>query len=129
MFLSTQFLKSAVDKYRQNKKYQKNREGFSQYNVWESSGAGISYSFDIFILAVAILFFIIEFFLIYYAISFAIRCTKNGSAERVAMMGLAIIFPSIFVLFSIFFGKCQQTLLKESDAFLLNPNNYISKNK
>lgn len=129
MFLSTQFLKSAVDKYRQNKKYQKNREGFAQYNVWESSSAGISYSFDIFILAVAILFFIIEFFLIYYAISFAIRCTKNGSAERVAMMGLAIIFPSIFVLFSIFFGKCQQTLLKESDAFLLNPNNYISKNK
>lgn len=131
MFLSTQFLKNAVDKYRQNRQNSKEGylgNGYPQRNVWESSGAGISYSFDVFILAIAIIFFIIEFLLIYYAVSFALRCTKSGTAERVAMLALAVIFPSVFVLFSLFFGKCQQGLLKESDVFLLNPNSFIKNN-
>jgi len=115
MLLSSSFLKSSYDRFKKNRgKNKKLKEG---YNMANSSMAGVSASFDAFLLCVAALFFILELFLLFYALSIAIRCTKAGPS-RVAHICLAIFFTTPYLLVAVFFNKCTQDLLENSTIFM-----------
>lgn len=114
MLVSSNFLKSSYEKFKKNRQEKKIKEG---YNAVESSMAGISASFDTFILVLAILFFILELLLLFYAITLALKCTKPGP-ERITHLVLAVIFTLPYVLFSSFFSKCAQDTLRGSDFFM-----------
>lgn len=128
MLISSGFLKSSYDRFKANReKAKKLKEGYVRegYNLAQSSAAGISASFDAFLLVVAIIFFVLELFLLFYAISLALMCTKPGP-ERVVHVTLAIIFTLPYILISVFFSKCAQATLQNSDLFLspLKGGNY-----
>lgn len=134
MLISLSFLKNSYNQFKKNREKNKHsihnsgkfiREG---YNLGETSVAGISASIDIFILAFACLFFILELFLLFYSISLAIKCTKPGP-QRIMHITLAITFTLPYALISVFFNKCAQDTLVNSDIFMssLNINTQGSK--
>jgi hypothetical protein len=125
MLLSSSFLNSSYSRFKKNR--EKNNKIKEGYNMRDSSLAGISASFDSFLLIVAVLFFVLEFFLLFYALNIALRCT-NAGPERVVHITLAIIFTLPYVLFSVFFSKCANSVLKNSDIFMTPLNEYSSSN-
>lgn len=112
-------MKTNYDKYMKTKeeKHFKNNNLRENYSLAQSSGAGISAAFDSFLLVIAIIFFILEFLLLFYSISLALKCTSPGP-ERILHLTLAITFTLPYALFSAFFSKCSQDTLKNSDIFL-----------
>lgn len=83
----------------------------------QSSADGVSRAFDSFLLAAALLFFILELFLLFYALSIALRCTKAGP-ERILHVGLAAVFTTPYALVAAFFSKCAQDTLQNSTVFM-----------
>lgn len=104
MLISSSILKNSVERYQNT---HLNKENFSNS---ESIQAGISAAFTSFILVVAIIFFILELLLFFYAIKIAIVCTKGGP-ERIVHLVLATIFTLPYMLFSIFFSNCSKRVL------------------
>ena len=122
MLISGTLLKNSFDRYQKARKNNPFSEQFNEQNgVWESNSTGISISIDFFIFIVALVFFIIEILLIYYAIVLAIKCTKSGTSERIAHLSLAVFFTMPYILLSVFFGKCAQKNLSSTN-FLMSGN-------
>ena len=128
MLISSSFLNSSYSRFRKNRdKNRRGHKGIEGYNLAQSSGAGISASFDSFLLVIAILFFILELFLLFYALTLALKCTKAGP-ERIMHITLAITFTLPYALISAFFSKCAQSALQNSDIFMSPLNeDYSSK--
>ena len=116
MLISTNFLKQSYEKYKKTKE---------SYGYIDSANDGITASLSGFILIMSIIFFILEFLLIYYAISMAIRCTKSPP-ERVTHLILAIVFTLPYTLVSVFFNKCSQEVLSSGDLLLTNNSKYAN---
>ena len=105
MLVSISNLKNALKKYQNAKK---TKEKFSKI---DSATSGISASFDSFYLVIAIIFFILEVILLFYAISIAINCSKGGS-ERIVNLVLASTFTFPYILLNILFNKCAKKTLQ-----------------
>jgi hypothetical protein len=58
-----------------------------------------------------IIFFLLELFVLFYAIGIAIRCSTPGS-ERTVHVVLAIFFTFPYALIAIFFKKCAVNVLR-----------------
>ena len=103
MIISTGILKNSIEHYRKTKKISEN------YSTEESTNAGFSAGFATMFLVLAVLFFLLEILVMFYAISRAIRCTKT-TRGRVIHVVLAIAFTFPYILLSVFFGKCSVDL-------------------
>ena len=125
MLLSSSFLKTTYERYMKNKEKLKKNSKINileNYNVLQSSAAGISASFDGFILILAIIFFVLELLLLFYAISLALRCTKPGP-ERIVHVTLSFTFTLPYILIASFFSKCAQSSMQNGDLFLVPKRN------
>jgi len=105
MFISCSLLKDSLERYQKLKL--KPKEKFSTAEV---AAGGTSAAFTSFILVVAVVFFILEIILLFYAINMALACSQSG-AERVVNVVLAIIFTVPYVLLNILFNKCAKKSL------------------
>ena len=100
-------LRSSLDRYRKAKKY---RENFS-ISSGDSAGAGAGAAFTSFVLVVAVIFFVLELVLLFYAINMALVCTQGGP-ERIVNIVLAITFTTPYVLLNILFNQCAKNSLR-----------------
>ena len=117
MLISTAFLAKAAKTYNDTKKrQQKIREKYKELygngvSVGQSIGRGINTGFELFILMIAIVFFLLELVVLFYSILLAMACTKSG-AERVVHVTLSIMFTFPYALISIFFSPCAKSVLR-----------------
>lgn len=107
MIVSGTILKSSLERYRRAKK---DKENFS-ISVRDSAGAGMSAAFASFTLVVAVIFFILELVLLFYAINMALVCTKGGP-ERIVNIVLAVTFTIPYVMLNILFNQCAKNSLR-----------------
>jgi hypothetical protein len=105
MFVSTSFLKSSIENYNKSKI----QENFS--NNIKAAKHGLSASFYLFILVIAIIFFILELFLLYFGICIAIYCSTSRE-ERIVNFVLATVFTLPYILIKITFDPCTKNYLK-----------------
>jgi hypothetical protein len=105
MLVSSTFLKNSLENYNIGK----TKEKFSISG--DAIKSGFSNSFNTFILAIAIIFFILELYLLYFAISIALYCSSSKE-ERIVNFVLATIFTSPYVLIKIIFDPCSKQYLK-----------------
>ncbi len=106
MFVSGFALKNAVEKYRKSKR----RERYSA-NIASKSGSSSVVTGVV--VTLAIIFFIMELVVLYYAVAIAFSCTKKGP-ERVVNIALAILFPFPYVMLNILFNECAKSTLQAS---------------
>jgi hypothetical protein len=105
MLLSSHFLKTSLENYNKSRDVEK----FTY--AGKSVKAGLSKSANIFILVIAFIFFIMELFLLYYAINIAIYCSTSQE-ERIVNFVLATIFTVPYVLVKTVFDPCAKNFLK-----------------
>ena len=116
MLISTAFLAKAAKTYNDaRKKQQKIKEKYKELypngSVGQSVGNGISTGFELFILMIAVVFFLLELVVLFYSIMIAMACTKSG-AERVVHVTLAILWTFPYALIAIFFNPCAKSVLQ-----------------
>ncbi len=116
MLISTAFLAKAAKTYndakkRQQKVREKYKEMYGTVSVGQSLGRGINTGFELFILMIAVVFFLLELVVLFYSIMMAFSCTKPG-AERVVHVVLSILFTFPYALISIFFSPCAKAALR-----------------
>ena len=107
MLFSSNLLKNAVEKYQTHRK-----ENFTK---GEAADAGFNAGFTSFMLVTALIFFVLEVILLYFAILIAISCTQGGY-ERVVHVVLAMTFTLPYMLLSVFFSDCAKNVLRSSGS-------------
>ena len=107
MIVSGTILKSSLDKYQAMRR---NKENFS-ISSGDSAGAGVNAAFTSFILVVAVIFFMLELIVLFYAINMSLVCTKGGP-ERIVNVVLAITFTIPYVMLNILFNQCAKNSLR-----------------
>lgn len=105
MLFSSTFLKTSLNNYNDIK----TKEKFSISG--DAIKSGLSKSFYTFMVIVAFVFFILELFLLYFAISISIYCSTSRE-ERMVNFVLATIFTAPYVLIKIIFDPCSKQYLK-----------------
>ena len=110
MLVSVTTLKTAIDNYKAKKA---KKEG---YDGGRAAGAGMSAAFASFGLAIAVLFFILELIVLFYAVTTALVCTKPGP-ERIVSVVLAVTFTIPYMLLNILFNKCTRQTLRNSNGW------------
>lgn len=111
MIVSSTVLKNAVENYR---RMARRKERFS---ASKAAGAGVSAAFASFTLVVAVLFFILELIVLFYAISMAVNCSKGGP-ERIVNVVLAVTFTIPYVMLNLLFNKCAKGTLRGESQWL-----------
>lgn len=113
MLFSSNFLKNSVENY----KNAKNIEKFSINTKLNNSNGNndTNNSKNIFvytiILIISFIFFVLEVFLLYYAICIAIDCSQSRE-ERIVNIVLACTFTLPYVLIKITFDDCSKGYIK-----------------
>jgi len=105
MLISGTFLKNSLENYNNSK----NKEYYS--STRKSINSGLATSFYTFILIIALIFFFMELFLLYFSISIAINCSTTKQ-ERIVNFVLATIFTLPYVLLKTMFDSCTKNYLK-----------------
>ena len=105
MLFSSTFLKNSLNNYNDIKT--KEKFGVSR----DAIKSGLSKSFYTFMVIVAFIFFVLELFLLYFAVSIAIYCSTSRE-ERIVNFVLATIFTAPYVLVKIIFEPCSKQYLK-----------------
>ena len=117
MIISGNFLRTSFDKYNQLKKIHQN----NNYLKKSKDHNDLSLSFYKFILVLAIIFFIMELVLLYFAILIAINCAESDK-ERVLNFIMATMFTSPFILTKIVFDPCTKSYLKNGSIRIKSYN-------
>jgi NADH:ubiquinone oxidoreductase subunit 3 (subunit A) len=102
MLTSGKLLSDALEKYRKKKE---------RFSTGDSISAGAVSAIDTGLLVFAIIFFVMEIILIFYAIIIAFTCTEPGP-ERIVHVVLAVFFTIPYVLLMVIFNKCATKTLK-----------------
>lgn len=119
MIISSTYLKNALEKYKEYKKKKSisstTKEGLKGtvkegYTTADGIAAGSDAAFASFGVVVAIIFFILELILLFYAILMAINCSKPGS-ERIVNVVLSITFTLPYILLKSMFEPCSKNTL------------------
>ena len=118
MIVSSSILKTALASHQRQ---QRLKENFSAGSAAESGAAA---AFASFTLVVAVLFFLLELVVLFYAINMALVCSKGGP-ERIVNIVLAITFTLPYVMLNILFNKCAKATLRNNRSFL--PSTHRSK--
>lgn len=109
MLFSSNFLKNSVENY----KNAKNIEKFTSNNKLDNGNNNKSSNlfFYTFLLIISFLFFILELFLLYFAICVAIYCSQSRE-ERIINIILACTFTLPYILIKITFDDCSKNYIK-----------------
>lgn len=110
MIVSSSVLNNAVQNY---KKVKNNRENYSDRDYINGSDIVSSVAASI-ILVIAIIFFIMELMVIFYAVRIAIVCTKSRT-ERIVHLVLAITFTLPYMLLNVLFNDCAKSTLQQDN--------------
>jgi hypothetical protein len=105
MILSSSMLKTAVEKFQHQRRL---KERYSKYG---SVAGGMNAAFTSFTLVVALVFFILELVVLFYAIGIAINCTQGGP-ERIVNVVLAVTFTIPYAMLNILFNQCAKSTLR-----------------
>lgn len=105
MLVSGSILKSAIERYNNKKKT------IERYSGGQSASAGVSAAFDSFVLVVAMVFFVLELIVLYFAVSVAIKCTRGGP-ERIVHIVMANTFTLPYMLLNTLFNDCAKKTLR-----------------
>ncbi len=105
MIISSCLLAYSYNKYKEH--FKNKRENFAG----QAFASGASAGFVTFILVMAIIFFILEILVLFYAIIMAINCSKAGP-ERVVHIVLAIFFTLPYALIMVIFSACGKHTLR-----------------
>lgn len=97
MITSFTLLQNSLEKYKKSKE---------EYSKWNSTTVGISTGISFGFLVIALLFFLMELFVLFFAVQTAIECSKPGS-DRIIHVVMAIVFTLPYMLLNLFFGKCS----------------------
>lgn len=108
MIISSKILSGAVENYQKNKE--------KQASVGDSISSGALCAFHTAMLIFAVIFFVMEIILIFYAIFIAIRCTQGGP-ERIVHVFLAVFFTIPYVLLMAIFNKCAGETLRSGSGW------------
>ena len=108
MIVSASMVHSALEKYRRSKE---SKERYGESNGVAGPLDGAAAAFSTFTLIVAVLFLILEFLLLFYAIGIALTCTSPGS-ERIVHIVLATTFTLPYMLLMSMFNECAKGRLK-----------------
>lgn len=109
MLISSQLLQTALNNYN---KTHPNKENYKEdYSFAYAVGAGTQAAFVNFAIVVAIVFFILELILLFFAIKMVLDCTEPGP-ERIVHMVLAVMFTLPYVLLNTIFNDCSKKSLK-----------------
>lgn len=111
MIVSTSMLKGAVEKY------QRTRRLKERYSKSKIDSRGVNAAFALFTLAIAVVFFVLELIVLFYAIGIAINCTQGG-AERIVNVVLAMTFTIPYVMLNILFNKCAKGTLRGESSWI-----------
>lgn len=111
MIVSSSILKTAVEKYQHARR---SKEHFSRTGAVSS---GINSAFASFGLVVALIFFVLELLVLFYAIGMALNCSKGGP-ERIVNVVLAVAFTFPYVLLNILFNQCAKDTLRSGHPWL-----------
>lgn len=109
MFASGFILKNAVEKYRKAKRRER-------YSSVAAAKAGASSAISLFWLTLAIIFFIMELIVLYYAVAISFSCSQKGP-ERVVNIVLAVLFPFPYIMLNILFNECAKSRLQNNSSF------------
>lgn len=105
MLVSSSMLKAAVEKYQHTCRLKE------RYSKSKSASSGVNAAFASFTLVVAVVFFVLELVVLFYAIGIAINCTKGGP-ERIVNVVLAVTFTIPYVMLNILFNQCAKGTLR-----------------
>ena len=108
MIVSLQMLKNSVENYKK-KTEETSKENFEWSKKAMKKGA--KNAFELFILIIAIIFFIFELVLLFFAVYIAIYCSKSKE-ERIINFVLAITFTTPYVLLQTLFNPCAKTYIQ-----------------
>ena len=103
MIITSTILRRSLENYKKAKQ--------ENFTMGETVAAAASASMATFILAVAIIFFIFELILLYFAIYIALKCSTSRS-ERIVNFVLATTFTLPYMLLNNLFNPCSQKILK-----------------
>lgn len=112
MLFSSNFLKNSVENYNNAKnieKFSSNNKSKNSNNTNGNKPSNIF--FYTLVLIIAFIFFVLELFLLYYAISIAFYCSQSRE-ERVINIVLACTFTLPYVLIKITFDECSKKYIK-----------------
>ena len=110
MLISSTLLKNSLENYNNIKR----KEKFTMSG--DAVKSGLTTSFYTFILVIAVIFFILELFLLYFAISISIYCSTSKE-ERIVNFVLATIFTAPYILIKITFDPCTKEYLKNGLSY------------
>ena len=116
MLVSSYALKEAVGRY--NRSNMRKKEGYSDI---DSAGGGISAAFVSFGIVLAIIFFVAELVVLFYAINSAMVCSKSGP-ERIVNIVLATTFTIPYMMLNILFNQCTKDTLSATPYWLPTSN-------
>jgi len=108
MLLSLNTLKNCIENY---KKYKSKSGSIENYDNEKSVKKGFTDAINSFLVIIALIFFLFELLLLYFAIYIAIKCSKSRE-ERIVNFVLAIIFTIPYVLLNILFNPCAKIYLQ-----------------
>jgi len=105
MIVSSSMLKAAVEKYHRTRRLKE------RYSKAGAVGDRVNAAFASFTLVVALVFFVLELIVLFYAIGISINCSKAGP-ERIVNFVLSITFTIPYVMLNILFNKCAKGTLR-----------------
>lgn len=103
MLISLTFLQKVI----KNRNKLKRTEN---YNKVESFNVGMNLGFYTSLYIIAFIFVFFELLVLVYSIILAVKCTKPGP-ERIIHIVLAITCTLPYMLLSVFFNKCSNSIL------------------
>lgn len=110
MIVSLQILKNSVENYKK-KTDEPGKENFQFSGKYIRKGA--KGAFELFILIIAIIFFIFELIFFYFAVMISIYCSKSKE-ERIINFVLSITFTTPFILLQMLFNPCAIEFIRNS---------------
>lgn len=117
MIISSKILSDAVQNYQKHKE--------KQASVGDSISEGSLYAFHIAMLIFAVIFFVMEIILIFYAIMIAFSCTEGGP-ERIIHVFLAVFFTIPYTLLMVIFNKCAGQTLRSGGGWAVVPSSEVN---
>lgn len=107
MIVSLQMLKNSVENYKRSKERSKENFNWSKHDLKK----GVKDAFGLFILIIAIIFFIFELILLFYSIMIVFRCYQTKQ-ERIIQFVLAITFTTPYMLVQTVFNPCAKSYIQ-----------------
>lgn len=110
MFVSSSLLTNSFKNLNYHKEKYSNNSNDNYNGIKHGSNAAVLSV----MVVISIIFFILEFLLLFYCIIIALKCTEPGP-ERVIHIVLAVMFTLPYALINVVFNKCAIKTLRSKE--------------